>query len=358
MRIFYAVANSPNSLFRSNLWRANLRDSLAKLEHEIVDFRFDLDRTFQNLDPSNPDQAVFIQENRPRLSDALLAQVQRAHADRPVDLVLTYFYSACVEPGVIRKIGSMGIMTANWFCNAAHQFNLVSEIAPAYNFCLVPERFRLTDYRRIGANPIYCQEAANPDAYRPCGEPEQYDVGFVGQAYGERPGLIEWLLNHKTDVRVWGAGWEHFRKRRPSLLPARWKQTSPRIPARLIGGVLSDPDVVRTFNRTRVNLGFAACWTDSTTTERIAQIRLRDFEVPMSGSFYLTEYQDELGDFFEIDSEVVCYRSREELLEKVRFYLRRPDLRAKIRQAGRQRCLRDHTWEKRFEAAFEQMGLE
>jgi spore maturation protein CgeB len=77
----------------------------------------------------------------------------------------------------------------------------------------------------------------------------------------------------------------------------------------------------------------------------------------MSGGFYLTEYQDELGEFFDVDSEIVCYRSKEELLEKIRFYLKRRDLRNQIRQAGRRRCLNDHTWEKRFERVFREVGL-
>jgi spore maturation protein CgeB len=358
MRIFYAVVDSPNPQFRSRLWRKNLRDALVKLGHEVVDFDFDLESTFQNLDPADLIQAEFIRQNRPRMSEALLDQVQKADARNRVDVLFTYFYNACVLPGTIREIASHGILTANWFCNASYQFHLVSEIAPEYQFCLVPEKFRLEDYRRVGANPIYCQEAANPDVYRPYPEEERYDAGFVGQAYGERPGLIQWLIQQRVDVQVWGAGWEYFRKRRPSFKPARRvNETAPKIPGRLIGGVLSDEDLVRTFSRTKINLGFAACWTEKRSTERITQVRLRDFEIPMSGGFYLTEYQDELGEFFDVDSEIVCYQSKEELLEKIRFYLKRPDLRNQIQQEGRRRCLNDHTWEKRFEKVFREIGL-
>jgi spore maturation protein CgeB len=359
MRIFYAVANSPNSQFRSNLWRENLRGSLVNLGHEIVDFEYDLDRTFQDLDPSDPVQREFIGRNRPRLSDALLSQVTKTHTNQPIDLFFSYFYNACVEPGVIRQIGSLGIATTNWFCNASYQFHLVSEIAPEYDFCLVPEKFRLEDYRRAGANPIYCQEAANPEIYRPHPGREKYDAGFIGQAYGERPALIEWLADHRVDVRVWGQGWEIFRKRRPSFF-GRYHLTDdgvPKIPARLIGGILSDEELVRNFSRTKINLGFAGCWTNENAAERITQIRLRDFEVPMSGGFYLTEHQDELAEYFEIDSEIVCYRNKEELIDKIRFYLKRSDLRERIRNAGRRRCLSDHTWEKRFKVAFKQMQL-
>jgi spore maturation protein CgeB len=359
MRIFYAVAGSPNPGLRSHLWRNNLRASLVKLGHEIIDFDYDLELTFQNLDPAKPRQAAFIRQNRPRLSEALIDQLRKAHARSGIDLLFTYFYNACVEPGVIRQIGSRGIVTVNWFCNASYQFHLVREIAPEYDFCLVPEKFRLPDYRGNGANPVHCPEAANPDIYHPYPEKEKYEAGFVGQAYGERPGLVQWLIDRHVQVQVWGLGWENYRKRRPSFNPKRWGSgdSLPKIPRHLIGGVLSDQDLVRTFSRTKVNLGFAACWTDETSQERITQVRLRDFEIPMSGGFYVTEYQDELADCFDIGSEIVCYRSKEELLKKIGFYLKRPDLRNQIREAGRRRCLSDHTWEKRFENAFKQMGL-
>jgi len=42
----------------------------------------------------------------------------------------------------------------------------------------VPEKFRLGDYRRIGANPVTV-EAANPNVYKQCAA--WYDVTFVGQ---------------------------------------------------------------------------------------------------------------------------------------------------------------------------------
>jgi len=359
MRIFYAVANSPNSRISSELWRKNLRGSLVQLGHDLVDFDYDLQLTFQNLDPGNSTHADFIRQNRPRLSEALLVQIEKARTQRPIDLLFTYFYNACVLPDAIRQIRSSGIVTVNWFCNASFQFHLVSEIAPEYDFCLVPEKFRLEDYRRIKANPIYCQEAANPEVYHPYPVAEQYDVAFIGQAYGERPGLIRTLLDHRVKVRVWGTGWEYFRRQRPSFNPLNWGRGngSLKIPSRLIGGVLSDEELVRTFSRTKINLGFAGCWAEDTTAQRITQIRLRDFEIPMSGGFYLTEYQEEIEAFYEIDREIVCYRTKEELLDKIHFYLRHPAERAQIREAGRRRCLSEHTWAKRFEKVFREIGV-
>ena len=49
MRIFYAADSSPNPDFASQLWQANLRDSLISLGHEVIEFQYDLAATFRHL---------------------------------------------------------------------------------------------------------------------------------------------------------------------------------------------------------------------------------------------------------------------------------------------------------------------
>src|SRR4051812_16003143 len=197
MRIFFAAADSPNAwaLPESKLWKVNLHDPLVDLGHDVVRFDYDYHRHNDHLDPTKPDQRRAMLELRPLLGEELLRQIRAAHARRPIDLLFTYFYAAYVDPDVIREIRRMGIVAVNWYCNGSYQFHLVEEIAPAYDFCLVPEKFRLDDYRRVGANPIYCQEAANPNVYRPQDVPVEFDVTFVGQRYGTRPMFIDALRN-------------------------------------------------------------------------------------------------------------------------------------------------------------------
>ena len=80
------------------------------------------------------------------------------------------------------------------------------------------------------------------------------------------------------------------------------------------------------YSRSQISLGFSTCGDSRyRDTNKIRQVHMRDFEAPMSGAFYFVEYQEELKEFYELDREIVCYSSREELLEKVRFYLANPD---------------------------------
>lgn len=343
MRIFYASDTSPDSTFQSDLWRANLYGALVSLGHDVVEFDYDLKETFQKLDPADPSQKLFIDENRPKVTAELLRQVKRAQESKRIDLFFSYFFDACVLPEAIDEIRRLGITTANWYCNGSYQLHLVSEIAPHYDWCLVPEKFRLKDYVALGANPIYSQEAANPEVYKSYDLPVEYEVTFVGQAYGDRPEIIQSLLDKNIDVRVWGRGW-------------RQREAGQSLPA-VYGGILSDTDMIKMYSRSKISLGFSACGETHRGPERILQIRLRDFEAPMSGAFYMTEYMEELEEFYEIGNEIVCYRDRDDLAAKISYYLRNDAEREAIRRAGQQRCLRDHTWQKRFEIAFQKMGL-
>lgn len=397
MRIFYAADRSPNSAFDSNLWRNNLYLSLENMGHDLVEFEYDLRLTFKNL--ASPG---FIARNRDRVSRELLCQVKTAHAREPLDLFFSYFYDACVWPGAIDKIRDLGIVTVNWYCNGAYQLDLVKEISPRYDWCLVPEKFRLDDYRAMGARPVYCQEAANPQIYKPYDLPVEYEVAFAGQAYGERPAYIRYLLDQGIDVKVWGLWWrdyspavqQAYRRNLPKRLyhiarylatPEGRKEALNRLqgkraqvescaqpllptgagvldtgvrqlPDGILGGVLSDEEMIKLYSRSKINLGFSSCG-DTHKESRILQVRLRDFEVPMCGGFYMVEYMEELEEFFEIGKEIVCYSGPGDLAEKIKYYLAHDQEREKIRIAGYERCQKDHTWEKRFTAAFKEMGL-
>ena len=390
MRIFHATQHGIGAVSSSRLWYVNLYLPLVDLGHEVIPFEYDLEPHYRNADPASPGMRAFIEENRPRLEQALLEQVRRAHRQKPIDLFFSYFYSAFCRPEVLREIGAMGICTVNWYCNASYQFHLVEEIAPAYDYCLVPEKFRLEDYRRIGANPIYCQEAANPNVYRPYDLPREFDVTFVGQKYGDRPEYIRYLLDQGIDVRAWGPGWRppephyddlgwrtrwlgrarrlttlegwravaHRLRSRPSSPPASTQaQPSDGLPDHVIGPPLDDEELIRMYSRSKISLGFSSCGDTHCSGQRILQVHLRDFEAPMSGAFYMVEHMEELEEFFEIGQEIVCYHDKEDLADKIRYYLAHDDERERIRQAGYRRAARDHSWHQRFRQVFAQIGL-
>jgi spore maturation protein CgeB len=116
--------------------------------------------------------------------------------------------------------------------------------------------------------------------------------------------------------------------------------------------------MLRLYSASQVVLGFLEVYDDVDTSKSLMQhLHLREFEAPMAGALYLTNYSDELAEHYEPDREVVTFRNRYELLEKVEYYLAHPAEADRVRQAGRARALRDHTWERRFASLFRELGL-
>ncbi|HSQ49871.1 MAG TPA: glycosyltransferase [Nitrospiraceae bacterium] len=366
MRIFYCAQSTPNetALPHSRLWHVNLCLPLQDIGHELIAFDRDYLHAAYNLDPERSTDQPLIDQQRPRFGEELLAELKRAHRHAPIDVFFSYFASAHVEADIIREIGKMGIVTINWYCNASYQFHLVRDLAAAYHYCLVPERFRLDDYRQVGATPIFCQEAANPNFYKAHDVPREFDVTFVGQKYGNRPMYINTLIDAGIDVRTWGPYWAMSSEAVPLWMRINasvndWlrKEGPPKGTndhGWRYGPPLDDEELIKMYSRSKVSLGFSRV---ADLSSSVRQVRLRDIEAPMSGAFYMVEYFEELEDCFKIGEEIVCFNDEAELIDKTKYFLAHAQERERIRAAGMRRAREEHTWQQRFAQVFKHIGV-
>jgi len=275
-------------------------------------------------------------EWRPRLNEGLLERARKWRAECPFDVIFTYLSGEQVTTATIESLRAFGAPIVNLALNDKENFvgrvrggcaAGVRDICHAFDLCWTSTRDALEKYVVEGATPICLPEGANPQVHRPYDEEKIFDVSFVGQRYGNRPEVISWLRDAGVRVEVFGPGW-------------------PR-------GPLAIEEMVRTWSRSRINLGFSGVLDHGETY----CLKGRDFEIPMSGGLYVTEHHDELAPCFEIGREIVTYRALPELLAKIRRLLARPDEAEAIRHAGRMRALREHTWEMRFDRVFRVMGV-
>lgn len=73
----------------------------------------------------------------------------------------------------------------------------------------------------------------------------------------------------------------------------------------------------------------------------------RLFEATGVGACLLTDAKDNLGDFFQADSEVVVWSTPEEAADKARWLLDHPAEATRIAARGQKRTLGEHTWQHR-----------
>jgi hypothetical protein len=367
VRIFFAVP-------RSAWVDLNLRRSLEDMGHELVRFDF----------PGWPDDAdpAWQRHGKPATNDRLLARFRSALRDGPIDLFFGYLYSSVVYPATIQEIQRSGVPTVNFSCNNVHQFDLVRDIAPHFDACIVPERAAVSSFASVGARPLRIQLAANPRVYRPLPEPRRFDVSFVGQRYADRADFLLYLSRHGVQVHAWGAGWQpakrldvaHVKAALALIEDERLDGVRRLLRARLArragpsngvpevgealpfaGPRLLHADLVKTFSRARISLGFAVA--GNSDSKRLTHLRLRDFEAPMSGALYMTERQDELAEYFDIGTDVLAYSNKDDLLEQTRYYLRHQEEAERVRRNALRRARAQHTWQHRFNELFAALGL-
>ncbi len=377
MRIFCAIPRSANNyaLRISNVWYQNLVEPLIKMGHEVITPSFEVGDQYRSAYEYDTEKQLRAREE---YSNRLVREVCQSHRNKPVEFILTYYSSSHITPDAIDELRRLGPPVINFSCNNAHQFHLVSEISPHFDFCMVPEKQALEKYRSVGANPLHIQMAANPDFYRPYKTRLCYDATFVGQKYLNRNEYIHYLYNKGVSAKVWGPNWRPITplwndgnliksiRHLPGRLLLRhqqwqkWKEsqnTDPfYLPENVCRGILSDNNMVRLYSKSKISLNFSEV-KDEVTGEIKRHIRLRDFEGPMSGTLYMTGYQEELAEYYEIGKEIVCYDTKEELLDKINYYLKHPHEQDKIRKAGFRRARRNHTWELRFEKLFKMIGM-
>ena len=320
-------------------------------------------------------------------------RLQEVVASEKPDLLFSVLFTDQFDPSVLRELTETRLPTVNWFCDDHWRFdNYSREWAPCFKWVVTTAASALPKYANLGYhNVIKSQWGCNDVLYRKIDVPLKYDVSFVGQPHGNRRQVIHALRKAGVKVHVWGGGWE--------------------------SGRLSQEEMIRVFNQSRINLNLsnASKPTDvslsviaptvgmsDTVRSRLSrsldmvpfgtqmkavgkgwlsglcgsltasadpeptetpdvhysdQIKGRNFEVPGCGGFLLTGMAENLGQYYEIGKEIVCFDDRYDLIEKVRYYLTHEDERAAIARAGYERTMRDHTYARRFSEIFKQIGM-
>jgi spore maturation protein CgeB len=352
----------------------NFYDSLRNMGHDILYF----------------DYMTLMQKHGRDQMNRRLLEVGRS--EKP-DLMVSILFKDELDPLVLRELKT-NIPTLNWFCDDHWRFdNYSCRWAPCFTWVVTTAASALPKYAALGyRNVIKSQWACNHSLYRKLDLPLRYDVTFVGQPHGNRRQIIQALRNAGIRVHVWGGGWE--------------------------SGRISQDEMIRVFNQSRINLNLAnasmpvngaaapvenvtvapsgrmrtrisrtldkipfgshlkavgKAWLRTTadtasvsgggTATEISgvcyseQIKGRNFEVPGCGGFVLTGRADNLEQYYENGKEVVFFDDRDDLIEKIRYYLKHESERAAIAQAGYNRTLREHTYTLRFNDIFRQMGM-
>ncbi|MGN6494930.1 MAG: CgeB family protein [Agriterribacter sp.] len=379
-RIFQVIPDGGTILSannKSSIWKKNLYQSLVNIGHDVVLLDFYYDDFFVHAENQG-----WLKERRKIFTQKIYDQFIAEHTKKKLDLCFFYLCDDFIDLDLVREIKDKNVPVFNYSCNNIHQFHLVEQISKLVDYAVYTEREAKISFNKIGANAVHMQMAANPDLYYPRKTPHIHDVTFIGQRYADRGYAIAHLIKKGIDVRAFGPRWdvngekvgnhtlsEKLDKlysiiKREGLISGMKVFASKVAEGRKIneeneilknnvGPVLSDDEMVALFSKSKINLGFSNVYLNGRDKSKVmSHVRLRDFEIPMCGAFYLTGFTDEIEEYFEIGKEIETFKNVEELSDKCTFYLKNDTLRTKIAENAYQRSITCHTWENRFNELF------
>ena len=104
------------------------------------------------------------------------------------------------------------------------------------------------------------------------------------------------------------------------------------------GEVDSGTDAMKVFYSSKINLNL-------TLRSIETGLPLRIFDIMSVGGFVLTDYREDAEELFEEDKEIVMYRSPEEMLDKIDYYLAHEKERIEIGVNAYRRVKKEYSYE-------------
>ena len=182
-------------------------------------------------------------------------------------------------------------------------------------------------YRKEGCEASFYPLASDETIFKPLNIEKIYDVGFVGAKYGIREKIIKRLKEENINVKVYGKGWD--------------------------SGRLPIEDTNKFYNQCKIVLGVGTILGCNNFTS----MKLRDFDVPMSGSVYVTTYNDDTAKIFQDQEEILFYRNIDECITIIKNLLKNPSKMEQIRKNALQKALQN-TYKIRIKSMLKTLGYE
>lgn len=297
--------------------------TLVEMGHEVRIFNFSSQGIYSRLL-----KKVSKERFLDHLDRALLNLIDR---EKP-DLFLTIFgFNHSRE--VLRRIKEKAVPTACWWLNDPFQFERSAEKAGCYDYYFTNSRGSIPLYAERGiANVSFLPVGVYPPLHKKLPElPKKWDICFAGDYKPVRQEVLE-AVAVRFSVAIFGP-WRH-------KLP----KDSPLCSHIVSDRFFSPEEMVAMFNQSRIVLNIHT-WLGKNEFG----INPRVFEANGCGSLQISDYKEEIADFYQEDKEIVIYRSIDELLEKLAYYLGHEAEREEIAARAYLRTQGENTYQQRMQ---------
>ena len=226
-----------------------------------------------------------------------------------------------ILPVTLQKIKQTGIPVVNWHVDDPFNPRYITPYSDE-NFILYDIHFSLRphlfeEYLKKGTKRVeYLECCFDPTIFYPLNFTQngKYDVSFVGTWSKTRERWMKYI-SPCFRVYVWGGSWWR----------AKSLRKEPNIHLMYRSAVLEDYS--RVVSESKICLNFL-------TLENRDQTNLRNFEISACKGFQLCNRTQQLTTIFKENEEICLYETEQELIDKIRYYLKHENERIEIAKKG------------------------
>lgn len=363
----------------------HLANTLESMGHAVTRFYYS--------DSVNEFYGLKRRKERIKKNIDLLNTAKALQHRHTLDLIFCYIYDDFLFRKYAKALSNLNIPMVNYNVDMAFHWYRQIRIAKYFDIMLCAQKENMRNLARYAKKVFYFPMAACPPQPNDFStqQKKEYELTFTGTEFPYRRRILSEVIKSSLPLLIFGKCWGsnesnvythsiqktlHYilfyawSRFRAGELKSLWevllnrfhcaakKKENISISKKFIRGGLSTNNLSTVFRNSKINIGLSRYANNDVNMPGHCQMRLRDFEVPMIGGFYLVEKSPGYDQAFIDGKEVVMWKTLPELLEKIRYYLKHADERESIAAAGQRRALTEHTWETRFKMLFSELGLQ
>lgn len=305
----------------------------------------------QGITNNYPDSIVldyfnlYFEKGKQGFEQTILEQMAQHH----IDVVFINFVSGDLtfDIAFLERLCKQCFMMMNFYDTELFFEPIDRYYAQCADLVLLPTASYFThSYSLLGIPAISTLSLFDSTLYQKRNIKKDIDISFVGDiSKKSRRDFIEYLRFKGHHVEVFGHGTVH--------------------------GNVSFKKMIEIFNRSKINLNFSDTVdervfnTHSNTDYSIVpnimrymtQIKGRSIEIALCGGFVLSQKATGIEELFN-EHEMALFKSKEELAEKIAFYLKEEHQRIDMSENAHKRALEDYDATKAFARLFSTLSLQ
>lgn len=296
----------------------------------------------------------------------LQQKLWKATKNKAYDLIFSVPFTNQLSPQTLDGIkkSASGTPSVAWMCDDKWRWQNFSKIlAPHFDYIITTDPDAVSRYKSIGYTKVFLSQwGFDQKVYHYKKLKKFYDLTFIGGISPWREYVVNHLRKKGFSITCFGTGWENGRVTTQEVAEI---YNQSKIVLNLSNSIQFNlpfilnikPLQIKTTLKETIFHSLPGLVEFIISQKRKEDIKARFFEVTGCGAFLLSYDVEHIENYLTPEKDFAVYHDLNELESKARYYLLHDKQRQRIALQGFERSHREHTYKRRFEGIFAEIGI-